>query len=73
VAQDAAEVFSTRDRRNRIGILVGGSGGRGDQPIVEALMVALEMVMLDELRDREEKVALTEGENSTGAVVGRGS
>ena len=58
VAQDAAGGFATRDRCRGIGVLVRRSGDRGDQPVVEALMVALEMVVLDELRDREAEVAL---------------
>jgi hypothetical protein len=60
--QDAAETLATRNRRSsRIGALVGRHGDRRDQPIVETLVVALAVVVLDELRDREAKVALTEG------------
>jgi hypothetical protein len=52
VAQDAAEAFVARDRCSGIDVLVGRRRDRGDQPDVEALVVALEMVVLDELRDR---------------------
>jgi hypothetical protein len=52
--------FATRDRCSRIGILVGRRGDRGDQPVVQALVVALEMIVRDELRDRQAEVALAE-------------
>lgn len=61
VVQDAAETFATRNRRSRIGVLVGHHRDRRDQPIVQPLVIAFEVVVLDELRDREAKVALTEG------------
>jgi hypothetical protein len=60
VAQDAAEAFAARDRCSGIDVLVGRRRDRGEQPVVEALVVALEMVVLDELRDRDADVALTE-------------
>jgi hypothetical protein len=46
------------DRCSRIGVVVGRRDDRGEQPIVEALVMALEMVVRDELRDREAEVAL---------------
>jgi hypothetical protein len=58
--QEAAEAFSTRDRSSGIGVLVSRRRRRGDQPVVEALVVALEMIVRDKLRDREAEVALTE-------------
>jgi hypothetical protein len=57
VAQEATEALATR---SRIGVVVDRRGDRGDQSAVEALVVPLEMVVLDELRDREPEVALTE-------------
>jgi hypothetical protein len=60
VAQDAAKAFTPRDRCSGIDVLVGRRWDRGDQPVVEALVVALEMVVLDELRDRDTQMALTE-------------
>ena len=36
------------------------AAGYGDQPVVEALVVALEMVVLDELRDGKAEVTFTE-------------
>jgi hypothetical protein len=60
VAQQATEAFSTRDRSSGIGVLVSRRRRRGDQPVVEALVVALEMIVRDELRDRQAEVALTE-------------
>ena len=61
VVQDAAETFATRNRRSRVGVLVGRPRDGRDQPIVQPLVIAFEVVVLDELRDREAKVALTEG------------
>ena len=61
VAQDAAEARATCDRCGRIVVLVGRRRNRGDQPVVEALVVALEVIVLDELGDREAEVALAEG------------
>ena len=58
VVQEAAEPLPALDRCNRIGVVVGRRDDRGEQPIVEALVIALEMVMRDKLRDREAKVAL---------------
>ena len=58
--QDAAEAFTTRDRRIGVGVLVGRRCDRRDQPIVEPLVIALEMIVLGELRDREAEVAFTE-------------
>jgi hypothetical protein len=57
MVQDAAETFATRNRRSRIGVLVGCHRDRRDQPIVQSLVIAFEVVVLDELRDREAKVA----------------
>jgi hypothetical protein len=67
VAQDAAEALATRGRCSGIGVLVGRGRDGGDQPVVEALVVALEMVVLDELRDREAEVALAERNELVGA------
>jgi hypothetical protein len=61
VVQEAAEALAARDRPSGIGVIVGRRGDRRDQSVVEALVVALDIVMLDELRDREPKVALAEG------------
>lgn len=63
VAQHAAETFATRNRRSRIGVIVDRHRHRDrrDQPIVEALVVAFEVVVLDELEDRETEVALAKG------------
>ena len=47
-------------RCSRISVVVGRRDDRGEQPIVEALVIALEMVMRDKLRDREAEVALAE-------------
>jgi hypothetical protein len=60
VAQEATEAFATRDWPIRVGVVVDRRCDRGDPSIVEALVVSLEMVVLDELRDREAEVALTE-------------
>jgi hypothetical protein len=54
------EAFTTRDRCSGIDVLVSRRRDRGEQPVVEALVVALQMVVLDELRDRDTKVAFTE-------------
>ncbi len=62
VAQQAIEAFATRDGRSWSGVVGDRRGQRGDQPVVEALVVTLAMVVLDELRDRKPEVALTEGE-----------
>jgi hypothetical protein len=58
VVQEAAEPLPALDRCNRIGVVVGRRDDRAEQPIVEALVIALEMVVRDELRDREAEVAL---------------
>jgi len=50
VVQNAAEPFATLDRRGQIGVVVGGRGERVDQFVVEALMAALGVIVLDELR-----------------------
>src|SRR3954447_25062976 len=60
VVQEAAEAFAMLDQRCRIGVVVGRHDDRRDQPVVEALVVALAVVGLDELGDREPEVALTE-------------
>ena len=60
MAQEAAEALSTRDRSRGICVLVSRRRRRSDQPVVEALVVALEMVVRDELRDRKAEMALTE-------------
>ena len=60
VVQEAAEPLPALDRCSRIGVVVGRREDRGEQPIVEALVIALEMVVRDELRDCEAKVALAE-------------
>ena len=60
VVQETTETFATPNRRSRIGVLVGRRGGCRDQPVVEALVVALEVVVLDERRDRKAEVALAQ-------------
>src|SRR5262249_322546 len=50
-----------RNRGIAVGVLVGRCHECGDQPIVQPLVVALEMVVLDELGDRAAKVASPSG------------
>jgi hypothetical protein len=57
IAQQTAEAFATRDRPSGIGVVIGR---RDDQAVVEALVIALAVIVLDELRDREAEVAFTE-------------
>ncbi|MEO7736324.1 MAG: hypothetical protein ABIY55_35530 [Kofleriaceae bacterium] len=51
--------FASRDRCRGTDVLVGRNRDRGEQPVFEALVVALEMVVLEELRDLDVEVALT--------------
>jgi hypothetical protein len=45
IAQQTAEAFATRDRPSGIGVVIGR---RGDQAVVEALVIALAMIVLDD-------------------------
>jgi hypothetical protein len=60
----AAEPLPALYRCSGIGVVVGRRDDRGEQPIVEALVIALEMVMRDKLRDRRRRweVALSRNE-----------
>ena len=58
--QQTSKTLATRDRRGGRCVVVDRRSRRRDQPVVEALVVALEMVVLDELGDRESKVAFAE-------------
>ena len=60
VVQDAAEPLPALHRCSRISVDVGRRDDRGEQSIVEALVITLEMVMRDKLRDREAEVARAE-------------
>jgi hypothetical protein len=55
-AQQTTEAVSPRHRC----VVVGGCGERRDQPVVEPLVIALEMVVLYQLVDGETKMSLAE-------------
>ncbi len=64
-AQQPAESFTPRHRR----VVVGGCGEWRDQPVVEPLVVALHVIMLDELADSEAEVPLTERDQPVQALA----
>jgi hypothetical protein len=61
----AAEAFSPRHRR----AVVRGCGRRRDQPVLKPLVVALEVIVLDELADGETEVPFTERDQLVQAVA----
>jgi len=52
--EEAAEALTTRDGR----VVVGGRRGGGEQPVVQALVVALPVVVVHELKDGVPQVPL---------------